>query len=191
MLIEFWQTHPMICSWWRSKLWTLLRLKPDWLSLFQVWNVVIFTSTVEQVAFYLEQFNRPLLCLAPCLGSKATVMNMAYEEFIPFLLGQEQEWMICSRVQAIKLKYLVHILPRIPPPTVVSSDLRVSVKHWKRSEDIGMVRLAWGHSLWKAELACIGREATSHEESLPPTSRSCKWFGDGWWTTGIPKAGSY
>lgn len=28
----------------------------------------------------------------------------ACEEFIPVLLGQKQEWAICSRLQAIKLK---------------------------------------------------------------------------------------
>lgn len=46
-----------------------------WLSLFQGWKVVIFTSTLEWTAFYPEQLSRPKMCLAPCLGARTTMMN--------------------------------------------------------------------------------------------------------------------
>lgn len=34
--------------------------------LFQVLNVVIFTFTLEQIAFYPEQFSKHLFCLDSC-----------------------------------------------------------------------------------------------------------------------------
>lgn len=43
--------------------------------------------------------------------------------------------------------------------------------------EVGMVRFVCGKGLWKSELAHIRREATSHEEYLPPTSRACKCLG--------------
>ena len=52
---------------------------------------MIFTSTLDQTAFYPEQFSRHLLCLAP-RPQDGDGMYPAYEEFIPLPQGQKPEW---------------------------------------------------------------------------------------------------